>query len=240
MRVCFHNTKCFLIYHVAHPLEALGVFPAYTGQLSALTLVFDYLGILRGSIHTPYFISVHRIAETLLLVATMKSISLLPLSLLVLRASAQAATFVSPTHDGVYLADYALAPSHSTSNIALSLINATFQGATDAAGSFTSGPWGMAGGALLTTGLAMDAGRETSAIGTQSNDNKADGSRYCSSECESFDVATLSMEVRLAPGYSGISSTLIYATKYVQHCHGSPIDCPQSAYNWVSVIQETP
>lgn len=130
----------------------------------------------------------------------------------------EAITVVSPSNDGTALAGSAIAPIYNISDAPLSFLDAKFQGATSSSGIFTNGPWNMLGGAILTTGMAVEAASGVVPAGTQSTNNNAIGSNYCSPD-QSYNAAVLSIDLNLASDYVGLSSTLVYASKYVPVAH---------------------
>lgn len=146
----------------------------------------------------------------------MNAALLYALALLTSAVSSQAGaiTVVSPSNDGTILAGFALASIYNISDAPLSIVDAKFQGGTSSSGIFSNGPWNMLDGTLLTTGMAVSAASGVAPAGNQSTNNNATGSPYCSSD-NSYDAAILTMDVNLVAGYTGVSSTLVYASKYV-------------------------
>lgn len=93
----------------------------------------------------------------------------------------------------------------------LELDNATLQAPADSSGTFFQGPWGMQAGAILTTGAVSGASYTSGASSNQSTDNQGGGNSFCGTN--SYDAAVLTMNVTLAANYTGITSTLVYASK---------------------------
>lgn len=121
---------------------------------------------------------------------------------------AQAITVVQANTDGISLGSSAIEALFQASGNPLDLSDARFQGAANSSGSFLNGPWGMESGSILTTGLVSGASFPSA---NQSVNNQAAGSVFCGSD--SFNAADLTMNVTLSEGYSGITSTLVYASK---------------------------
>lgn len=120
----------------------------------------------------------------------------------------QAITVAQANSDGNFIGSYAIQALFLVSENPLDPGNSSFQGPANSSGTFLNGPWGMDTGAILTTGLASGASF-TSA--NQSTNNSAPGSAFCGAN--SFDAAVLNMNVTLSANYSGITSTLVYASK---------------------------
>ncbi|KAF3759912.1 hypothetical protein M406DRAFT_75293 [Cryphonectria parasitica EP155] len=131
---------------------------------------------------------------------------LLFLSLVASGSWVQANTVVVATNSGEALADIALAFIYELPNAPLALSGGSFDGAANSSGAFTNGPWNMTGGALLTTGLVIDA----TLHGNQSTNNNFNGSEQCGSD--SFDASTLAMSVVVGEGYSGLTATLAFVS----------------------------
>lgn len=93
----------------------------------------------------------------------------------------------------------------------LEVNNATLQAPANSSGVFSQGPWGMQSGAILTTGAVSGASYIPGASSNQCTDNQGRGNPFCG--VNSYDAAVLTMNVTLAANYSGITSTLVYASK---------------------------
>ncbi|KAM0084266.1 hypothetical protein ACKRZS_003483 [Fusarium odoratissimum] len=76
------------------------------------------------------------------------------------------------------------------------------------AGIFTSGPFGIGSGGILTTGYSRDA--DDSSYG-QNVDTQIDGSDYCGPD--TTNAAVLSVELVVEPEYNGLSIEFILATE---------------------------
>ncbi|RSL96179.1 hypothetical protein CEP52_011615 [Fusarium oligoseptatum] len=84
------------------------------------------------------------------------------------------------------------------------ITSASYQGATDASGTFTNGPFGIGGGGIFTSGLAASA----SPGGNARIGNGAAGSNtYCGSN--TFDGSLLTVDLVISPGYNGLLIQLI-------------------------------
>ncbi|KAF9773109.1 hypothetical protein IL306_009152 [Fusarium sp. DS 682] len=75
------------------------------------------------------------------------------------------------------------------------------------AGIFTSGPFGIGSGGILTTGYSRDA--DESSYG-QNVDTQVDGSSYCGPD--TTNAAVLSVDIVVEPEYNGLSVEFILAT----------------------------
>lgn len=123
-------------------------------------------------------------------------------------ALAQAITVASPVNDGYSISDFSIQYLYLPYGNPLELNNGTLQAPANSSGIFLNGPWNMEGGGVLTTGAVIDASWPYT---NQSTDNHGEGNPYCGEN--SFDAAVLTMNVTLATNYSGLTSTLVYASK---------------------------
>lgn len=90
----------------------------------------------------------------------------------------------------------------------ITVLQATFSGASIAVGTFADGPFGIGSGAILTTGAAEGA----LPGGDHYVDNGAPGSSmYCSAN--SFNAAILTVDILVEPGYAGILVEFIFASE---------------------------
>lgn len=121
---------------------------------------------------------------------------------------AQAITVAEADNDGNFLSSFAIQALFLPLDNPLDLNNATLLAPAGSSGTFLNGPWGMDTGAILTTGSVTGASYPSS---DQSSNNNASGSIFCGAN--SFDAAVLTMDVKIAANYSGITSTLVYASK---------------------------
>lgn len=137
----------------------------------------------------------------------MRSLTLLATAALIPAIWAVAPTLVS-VENGPYMATWA---TRYTTDPQLTYTSGTgtFVGPANSSGTFYQGPWGMEMGALLTTG-ALDSASDAATAGDQSTDNLAAGSSACG---DSFDAAALTIPLVLEEGYSGISTTMVYASR---------------------------
>jgi hypothetical protein len=110
---------------------------------------------------------------------------------------------VTPTGDATTLANAILGPG-------LTLISATFQGASTGSGTYTSGPLGIRDSAILTSGDALHPNAPSTPGTTQ--DLPGFGRCDTLSGGDSFDAAVLTLEVSLAEGFPGFFSQFIFAS----------------------------
>lgn len=121
---------------------------------------------------------------------------------------AQAMTVASPVNDGYSISGFSIQYLNLPYGNPLELNNGTLQAPANSAGTFLDGPWNMEVGGILTTGAARGASWP---YANQSTDNHGEGNPFCG--VNSFDAAVLTMNVTLATNYSGLTSTLVYASK---------------------------
>ncbi|KAM6505836.1 hypothetical protein FSOLCH5_014012 [Fusarium solani] len=96
----------------------------------------------------------------------------------------------------------------------ITIIQASFGGASVSSGTFTDGPFGIGSGAILTSGAAVGA----LPGGDHYVNNGAPGSdTYCGTN--TFNAAILTVDVLVQPGYAGIDFEYILASEEVG---GSP------------------
>ncbi|KAF4438919.1 hypothetical protein FACUT_4547 [Fusarium acutatum] len=89
----------------------------------------------------------------------------------------------------------------------ISVISASFTGASDSSGTFTDGPFGMGDAAILTSGAAVGALPD----GDHYVNNGAAGSvTYCGGS-SSYDAATLTADIMLLPGFGGMRFEVVMA-----------------------------
>jgi hypothetical protein len=92
----------------------------------------------------------------------------------------------------------------------ITIIQASFSGASVSSGTFTDGPFGIGSGAILTSGAAVGA----LPGGDHYVNNGAPGSdTYCGTN--TFNAATLTVDVLVQPGYAGIDFEYILASEEV-------------------------
>ncbi|KAF5567839.1 hypothetical protein FPHYL_3052 [Fusarium phyllophilum] len=91
----------------------------------------------------------------------------------------------------------------------ISVISASFTGASDSSGIFTDGPFGMGDAAILTSGAAVGALPN----GGHFVDNGAAGSvTYCGGS-SSHNAAILTADVMLLPGFGGMRFEVVMASE---------------------------
>ncbi|PNP83052.1 hypothetical protein FNYG_03374 [Fusarium nygamai] len=91
----------------------------------------------------------------------------------------------------------------------ISVISASFTGASDSSGTFTDGPFGMGDAAILTSGAAVGALPN----GGHFVDNGAAGSvTYCGGS-SSNNAAILTADVMLLPGFGGMRFEVVMASE---------------------------
>ncbi|KAF5703062.1 hypothetical protein FMUND_13176 [Fusarium mundagurra] len=91
----------------------------------------------------------------------------------------------------------------------ISVISASFTGASDSSGTFTDGPFGMGDAAILTSGAAVGALPN----GAHFVDNGAVGSvTYCGGS-SSNNAAILTADVMLLPGFGGMRFEVVMASE---------------------------
>ncbi|KAK2669236.1 hypothetical protein RAB80_014762 [Fusarium oxysporum f. sp. vasinfectum] len=100
--------------------------------------------------------------------------------------------------------DATAVPSAIFKGPGISITNATFENA----GIFTSDPFGIGSGGILTTGYSRDADENTY---NQNVDAQMDGSEYCGPD--TTNAAVLSVELVVEPEYNGLSMEFILATR---------------------------
>ncbi|KAJ4249690.1 hypothetical protein NW757_007718 [Fusarium falciforme] len=90
----------------------------------------------------------------------------------------------------------------------VTILQASFSGATVSSGSFTDGPFGIGSGAILTSGAAVGALPN----GDHYVNNGAPGSNtYCGAN--TFNAAILSVDILVGVGYNGIDFEYIVASE---------------------------
>ncbi|SCO91810.1 uncharacterized protein FRV6_15938 [Fusarium oxysporum] len=125
--------------------------------------------------------------------------------------------------------DATAVPSAIFNGPGISITDATFEksyyeqnglgGHLGSAGIFTSGPFGIVSGGILTTGYSRDADENTY---NQNADTQIDGSEYCGPD--TANAAALSVELVVEPEYNGLSIEFILATRenFTQYDRSSP------------------
>lgn len=114
--------------------------------------------------------------------------------------------------------DATAVPSTIFKGPGISITDATFEksyqeqnglgGYLGSAGIFTSDPFGIGSGGILTTGYSRNADENTH---NQNVDTQMDGSEYCGPD--TTNAAVLSVELVVEPEYNGLSMEFILATR---------------------------
>ncbi|KAH8678375.1 hypothetical protein BX600DRAFT_507326 [Xylariales sp. PMI_506] len=113
---------------------------------------------------------------------------------------------ITPTIDATTLLNAALGPG-------LTVVSASYQGWNGSAGTYTDGPLGTGHGAILTSGLALNALPSTDSV---SYDASAAGYNLCTGRDgsgTSYDAAVLTATVNLHAGFTGISGKFVFASQ---------------------------
>lgn len=122
--------------------------------------------------------------------------------------------YVDAYFESLYATVYPeLYPAGSQPPTATDYIDGSYTGLLPQSGIFLYGPWNMTAGAVLTTGLGNDTAYEPA---NRSTDLGQPGSAYCSANGDAagfYDASFYTMEVVLEDGFSGLSSTIVYASK---------------------------
>ena len=90
----------------------------------------------------------------------------------------------------------------------ITVVSASYTGASAASGTFVDGPFGIGSGVILTTGTAVGS----LANGNHYVDNGQPGSStYCGSS--TYNAALLSVDILVDIGYSGVLVEFIFASE---------------------------
>ncbi|KAH7209938.1 hypothetical protein DER44DRAFT_864616 [Fusarium oxysporum] len=128
----------------------------------------------------------------------MQRVNLLALWLL---ASPCVGINITPSNDANVLANAVF------SGTGVVITSASYQGATDASGTFTNGPFGIGSGGIFTSGSASGAAPGGN---TQVANGAAGSATYCGSN--TFDGSLLTVDLVISPGYNGLLIQLILAS----------------------------
>jgi len=131
------------------------------------------------------------------------------LSTLALASTSHALT-VSPTSDAL-----ALANAIKGSGAAIEITSVSYSGAADASGLYTDGPLGLADGALLTSGSAVDA-LPPDDSGSTTTSNGLPGHPLCDALIPGYssqDASVLTITFDLAPYFNGIAFNTVFGSE---------------------------
>jgi hypothetical protein len=99
----------------------------------------------------------------------------------------------------------------------LVLVTQTYTGSSVAAGTFTSGPFGIGKGVILTSGKVTDAPITGTTISHPSYNNGAAGSSLCTAivgtKYTTYDSSVLTLNVTVPAGYNGITTRFVFASE---------------------------
>ncbi|KAH0604630.1 uncharacterized protein H6S33_006298 [Morchella sextelata] len=127
------------------------------------------------------------------------------------------ALIVTPTDDATALANAVLGPG-------ITLVSATYSGASGSSGTYTDGPLGIRDSIVMTSGNAIDTVPGPGTSEELSKDRNTAGSALCQSlngGVQTYDAAVLSMDVILETGYAGFFSEFVFASEEYPEWVGS-------------------